>query len=659
MEVTVCLNMIVKNESKIITRLFDSVLPFIDTYCICDTGSTDNTVEIITNYFKDKNINGTVIHEPFVNFSHNRNFALNSCVGMADYVLLLDADMILNTNEFKKELITEYDMCYILQGSDNFYYQNVRIVKNNGYFNYVGVTHEYMSSPNGSKTISFPKNIIFINDIGDGGSKSDKFERDVKLLTGAIKDEPNHDRYHFYLANSLHDLGRNEEAITTYKRRIEIGGWNQEVWYSYYRIGICYRNLGKIENAICAWMEGYNYLQSRVENIYEIVHHYRLISKHTLANTFYNIGKDIIKKKPNRDDYLFLHNDIYTYKLDYEYTIIAAYVGIKNINNEIITIMNVCNDDSIKDNLLRNMKFYKDVLKPCHTITFDDTVERTVNGHQIKLRSSSSCMIPKKDLSGYMLNIRYVNYYIDGGGGYLECNDNIATYNRSIDLTNEFIIKNDKWFDVKELSKRYIGVEDVRIFNASNNILFIGTGQHDNGNLGIVCGVYDTKKEFLETNEITSSFSNNSCEKNWVNVDYKNSTHIIYNWCPLKICQLNLNKIHIVEERKMPQIFNRTRGSTCGFTYKNDQTIEIWFIVHIASYEQPRHYYDMIAVFDESLNLLRYSAPFKYEDQPIQYCLSLIVKDDTVIINYSVWDRSTRIGFYNKKYIDSLLIYKP
>lgn len=53
---TLCLNMIVKNESNIITRLFDSVLPIIDTYCICDTGSTDNTPQIITDYFNDKGI---------------------------------------------------------------------------------------------------------------------------------------------------------------------------------------------------------------------------------------------------------------------------------------------------------------------------------------------------------------------------------------------------------------------------------------------------------------------------------------------------------------------------------------------------------------------------------------------------------------------------
>ena len=42
----ICLNMIVKNESKVITRLLESVSPIIDTYCICDTGSTDDTKEI-------------------------------------------------------------------------------------------------------------------------------------------------------------------------------------------------------------------------------------------------------------------------------------------------------------------------------------------------------------------------------------------------------------------------------------------------------------------------------------------------------------------------------------------------------------------------------------------------------------------------------------
>ena len=65
---TLCLNMIVKNESNIIKRLLDSVISIIDSYCIWDTGSTDDTVKIITEYFNNKNIPGKVVSEPFKNF---------------------------------------------------------------------------------------------------------------------------------------------------------------------------------------------------------------------------------------------------------------------------------------------------------------------------------------------------------------------------------------------------------------------------------------------------------------------------------------------------------------------------------------------------------------------------------------------------------------
>ena len=49
---TICLNMIVKNETQIIQRLLESVLPIIDCYLICDTGSTDNTIELIDNFVR-------------------------------------------------------------------------------------------------------------------------------------------------------------------------------------------------------------------------------------------------------------------------------------------------------------------------------------------------------------------------------------------------------------------------------------------------------------------------------------------------------------------------------------------------------------------------------------------------------------------------------
>ena len=168
-QMKICLNMIVKNESRIIQRLLDSVLPYIDCYCICDTGSTDNTIEIIEKL----PIPGKIIREPFRDFGYNRTFALKACEEIdADYILLLDADMILKTsNDFDKKTLWKADSFSILQGSDDFYYNNLRIIKNNGLYKYIGVTHEYISRPENEKTRQLSKNELFIIDIGDGGSK--------------------------------------------------------------------------------------------------------------------------------------------------------------------------------------------------------------------------------------------------------------------------------------------------------------------------------------------------------------------------------------------------------------------------------------------------------------------------------------------------------
>jgi tetratricopeptide (TPR) repeat protein len=665
--------MIVKNESKIITRLLTSVLPIIDSYCICDTGSTDNTIELIENFFKEKNITGKIVNEPFKNFAHNRNFALKSAVGMSDFVLLLDADMVLDVKKFDKNKLANYDTFYILQGNEHFFYQNVRIVRNNGLYNYVGVTHEFIGTPPNNRTHLLGKDELFIIDIGDGGAKSDKFERDIRLLTQGLIDEPNNERYYFYLANSYHDNGQHEKAIENYQKRIDCGGWIQEVFYSYYKMGHSYRNMGKMNDAIASWILSMEALPERLETVYEIMHYYRNTSKHKLVQHFYKIAKDILDKKYFRDDYLFLHNDIYTYKIFYEYSISAYWVQVKNINYEIVEILNNSSDNSINSNLFQNMKFYKDILVPKHVYVFDNKLSIEINGENTGFNSSSSCLIKKDD--NYLMNIRYVNYYITENGSYINCEKNIITANKFIQLDKDFKVIDVKCFDIDFDGRQYIGIEDVKIFKEieSDDILFIGTGLHKDNFLGVVSGKYNKNNNKLIPNDIKQTFNNTNCEKNWVFVDYNNATHLVYKWHPLQICKMNQdnNTIEIVKSINMPKIFTHVRGSTCGFKY-NKQMVnnngnisityeesEIWFVTHLVSYESPRHYYHMITVFDENMQLLRYTAPFKFEGEPIEYCLSIVVEDDRIMINYSVWDRTTKIGVYEKDYIESLLKYVP
>jgi len=671
---TLCLNMIVKNESKIITRLFDSVSPIIDSYCICDTGSTDDTVKIITEYFEKKGIPGKIVTEPFKNFCHNRNFAMKACVGMSDYILLLDADMCLEAKNFNKNVLNAADSFYILQGNDAFYYQNMRIVKNNGLYSYTGVTHEYINTPPNNKTFGFDKKDLFIRDFGDGGAKQDKFERDIRLLLDGLKEEPKNERYYFYLANSYHDSGRFGEAICAYKKRIEFGGWKEEVWYSHYRIGLCFKNMRKMNDAIQYWMEGFQIYPERLEGIYEIVRHYRITSKPKLAHMFYKEARQILELNHNRNNYLFLHDDIYTSRLYYEFTVFAAYAGIKNINDEVVKVLNNSMNDSETHNMVQNMKFYKDILIQKSKIVFDTTFVSNINNENVPLISSSSCLIPNKNNDGYHMNIRFVNYSITEQGNYLNCDKYIITVNKYVEIDKSFNLINEKWMELLFDNRRYIGIEDVRIFheNDSGKKIFIGTGYHHNNKIGIVTGEYNMETGSLKGSEITQKFKHTDCEKNWVYVDYNNSTHVIYDWYPLTICKIDSskNELIVVDKKDTPKLFSRIRGSTCGFKYtkkmgensNNNITIdiveeEIWFVGHVVSYEQPRHYYHVIMIFDINMKLLRYSAPFKFEGESIEYCLSILVEDEQVLINYSTWDRTTRIGVYDKKYIDSIVKY--
>ncbi|MDA7464576.1 hypothetical protein N8996_07295, partial [Candidatus Poseidonia alphae] len=76
---TICLNMIVKDEAHVIRETLENITNHIniDYYVICDTGSSDNTKEIITTFFDSKNIKGEIYDDKWVDFAHNRTKAIN------------------------------------------------------------------------------------------------------------------------------------------------------------------------------------------------------------------------------------------------------------------------------------------------------------------------------------------------------------------------------------------------------------------------------------------------------------------------------------------------------------------------------------------------------------------------------------------------------
>ena len=214
---TVCLSMIVKNEADVIERCLESVSKHIDYWVISDTGSTDNTKEIITDFFKKKNIPGTLLENAWVNFSHNRNISLNYAKDKADYILIIDADeeFIQDGKEEHFEDLTK-DFYYIKSLFGNYEYYRVQLVNTNFHWQYDGVIHEYLHSDN-AKTNSKLKG--FYNLPRPEGARSkdpNKYKKDALNFELALLDDPHNVRSWFYLAQSYKDAKMFDKSSELY-----------------------------------------------------------------------------------------------------------------------------------------------------------------------------------------------------------------------------------------------------------------------------------------------------------------------------------------------------------------------------------------------------------------------------------------------------------
>lgn len=627
---TLCLNMIIKNESNIITRLLTSVLPIIDCYCICDTGSTDNTIDIVTQFFKQHNIPGIIFSEPFKNFGYNRTLSLQKCIGMSDYVLLLDADMeLIIGKHFDKSIISQYDVMYICQGNlYTKYYQNIRILKNNTNSIYHGVTHEYLLPCNTfTKMVTASTDILFINDIGDGGCKHNKYSRDIELLTHGIIDEPDNSRYYFYLANSYNDTSNYTDAITMYNKRISFGGWNQEVWYSYYRIGLCYYCLKEYEKSIYYLLEAYQINPLRVENIHIIIGIYMELTNHThLVNMFLDIGLNIINKiTPDvKNSYLFLENNIYTYDL-YLYKLLHNSDKTFNPRPYLTKILNNCLDSSKISQALTSIWSYTDYLNPINSVVFDN------------INCFHSCIIPYTNQTlppeiqheniKYILNLITSQFdrvllYINVDGRFV--NLNVTPLDNPHKLYNMLII-DDTYISYKSKSV-FIGKYDTAILGDSVRVIPAPLKINDKDTPNIYKEIISTVKIIQKPNYMYTHFKPNN---------------IIYNWFPLIIGDIDGRIIHT---QQTPNIFNYLTGGINTVLYNNT---EYWTIAQIRFDDNiPLKIMHMFIVFDKNYNVIQYSNPVLLDNNINIVCHSLTMNYNEIIVTY-LFQNKIKMSIYH------------
>ena len=317
MSKTLCLGMMVKNEALNIRATLEAVKTIIDYWVICDTGSTDDTEAIAKEVLKG--IPGEYVHRTWVNFGYNRSEVAVLTKDKTDYTLMLDADFLVELNGFDKNNLTadQYDLLIHWVGT-GFY--NPLLFSNHLAWKSVGVVHAYWYAEGVKSRDKLPS--LNLNHDRHGPARP-KGEHDLVLLEQGVKDEPNNPRYHFYLANTLRDVGQYEKAIEMFNKRIAMGGWEEEVFYSKYQIGYCYELLKDNDKAKIAYLKAWEYRPSRAEPLYKISTMCRNAGDYQQAYLFAKRGLEI----PRSKDIIFVNEPTYDYCLLFEKSIAAYWIG--------------------------------------------------------------------------------------------------------------------------------------------------------------------------------------------------------------------------------------------------------------------------------------------------------------------------------------------
>ena len=268
---SIALAMIVRDEELVIERCLGSVRSLIDSWTIIDTGSADRTADVVQQCLAE--IPGQLLHRPWHDFSTNRNELLVQARPTADYLLLLDADMTVRIcTDAPLQQLTH--PAYDIVVEAGLRYRMPYLVAAGLPCAYVGRTHESLDLAD-LGILPVPLDDIVITHHGDGGARAIKMQRDLALLEADARADPENARIMFYLAQTRAHCADPMGALAAYRRRIELGGWDEEIFWSMYQCGQILDASGDWPAAAQMYITAWEFRPHRVEPIVQLSRGYR------------------------------------------------------------------------------------------------------------------------------------------------------------------------------------------------------------------------------------------------------------------------------------------------------------------------------------------------------------------------------------------------
>lgn len=262
--------LIVKNEEAMLARCLESVKEA-DEIIICDTGSTDGTLEIAKKY-TDKiytDCPPEVWREEdgkkLFHFANARNWAKAKATG--DWILSIDADEFLHDYSEVKKAVAQADQCVAVQmkseiGKANFFCP--RIFRNSPHIAWYGAAHNHIGlTPSGVEagvgSVSGEGELIGNVTITYGYSPTHVAnpDRTLDILKKEVKD-PTKSRERYYLAREYWYKQDYKNAARYCGEHVLISNFPAERADSFLMMARCYSSMGLDDDARDACLQAIN-----------------------------------------------------------------------------------------------------------------------------------------------------------------------------------------------------------------------------------------------------------------------------------------------------------------------------------------------------------------------------------------------------------------
>lgn len=354
----ICLNMIVKDEAPVIGRCLASVRPFIDHWVIVDTGSSDGTQALVQQHLAG--LPGRLHERPWRHFEHNRNEALALARGeidAADWVFFIDADETLVLAPGWQRPPLQADAYHLDCHYAGLVYARTALVAARLPWRWEGVVHEALACEPPHRIDGLSGLHVQVAHDGARSRDPDTYRKDAALLEAALREQPEHPRNAFYLAQSLRDAGELARSRDAYRRRATMGGWEEETWHALYQAAVLTERLGEPAADISqAYLQAYNRRPSRAEPLVQLARWHRERAEHPLALLYARQAAAL----PRPADLLFVEDPVYRWQALDELSVSAWYAGARPEGRQAVQRLLALDGlpDAVRSRALANARFY-------------------------------------------------------------------------------------------------------------------------------------------------------------------------------------------------------------------------------------------------------------------------------------------------------------